>query len=82
MHIPGAGDFTLYSVTSLTDPCPLPEKKKKGSLRRHLSEKETVLYAPFSDEGSVFIDKDALYIKIRENNLDREVVEGKKDENE
>ena len=34
VHIPGIGDFTPSSVTSLPDPCPLPKELKKRSLNQ------------------------------------------------
>ena len=51
----GCGDFTLNSVSSLSDPCPLPEKERER--RRTLNEKERLIYAPMSGVGSIVYDK-------------------------
>ncbi len=56
VHIPGAGDFHLASMTALSDPVPLPEtdpEARKAARRSHLSAKETLLYAPFANVGAV-----------------------------
>ena len=50
---PGCGDFTLRSVMSLPDPCPLPDKLKK----RSLNEKEKLIYAPMTGVGGIVYDK-------------------------
>lgn len=63
VHIAGAGDFFMDSITSMDDPCPLPtagEFKEK----KHLSQKEIMLYAPMSDVGSIMYDQDAMYINL------------------
>ncbi|CAG8637077.1 6915_t:CDS:2 [Paraglomus brasilianum] len=62
MHIPGAGDYYLSDVSSLPDPCPLPDK-----VRRSLSEKQKYIYAPMSDVGGILYDKDAVYINVPGN---------------
>ena len=49
----GCGDFTLSEVSTLPDPCPLPEKTK----RRSLNEKERLMYAPMAGVGGVVYDK-------------------------
>ncbi|KAI9095924.1 hypothetical protein DFS34DRAFT_625358 [Phlyctochytrium arcticum] len=59
VHVPGVGDFGIENLSSLPDPCPLPEK-----VRRSLSDKQTLLYAPMSDVGGILYDKDAVYIKV------------------
>ncbi|CAJ0638748.1 14905_t:CDS:10 [Entrophospora sp. SA101] len=46
VHIPGAGDQCISDISILSDPCPLPEK-----VRRSLSEKQKLIYAPMSDVG-------------------------------
>lgn len=56
----GAGDYRVKSVTSLPDPCPLPDKTKA----RKLGEKQKLLYAPMSDIGDIIMDADAMYIEI------------------
>ncbi|VDO97610.1 unnamed protein product [Soboliphyme baturini] len=60
VHMPGVGDFRISEITSLPDPCPLPEKEKK----RSLSDKEKLIYAPFSGVGGIMLDKDAVYIEL------------------
>lgn len=62
IHIPGAGDFTVSSMTFLPDPCPLPETESKK--RRSLQEKDKSIYAPFSGVGGIVYDKDAVYIDL------------------
>uniref|UniRef100_A0A8R1DFS4 Bms1-type G domain-containing protein n=1 Tax=Caenorhabditis japonica TaxID=281687 RepID=A0A8R1DFS4_CAEJA len=61
IHVPGVGDMRISNVTSLPDPCPLPEEIK----RRALNEKEKKVYAPFSGLGGVIYDKDAIYIESK-----------------
>ncbi|CAG8436556.1 6214_t:CDS:10 [Ambispora gerdemannii] len=46
VHIPGAGDQHLADISVLPDPCPLPDK-----VRRSLSEKQKLIYAPMSEVG-------------------------------
>ncbi|CAG8655462.1 13189_t:CDS:2, partial [Acaulospora morrowiae] len=70
VHIPGVGDHYLSDVTVLPDPCPLPDK-----VRKSLSEKQKLIYAPMSDVGGIMYDKDAVYINVpgnftKENNED------------
>lgn len=60
IHLIGCGDYTVQSVYSLPDPCPLPDKVKK----RSLSEKERLVYAPMSGVGGIVYDKDAVYIDL------------------
>jgi len=64
VHIPGSGDYVMKSVTSLPDPCPLPDERKKT-----LNAKERLLYAPMGDIGNIQYDKDAVYINIPESKL-------------
>uniref|UniRef100_A0A1I7V1V4 Bms1-type G domain-containing protein n=1 Tax=Caenorhabditis tropicalis TaxID=1561998 RepID=A0A1I7V1V4_9PELO len=61
IHVPGVGDMRISNVTSLPDPCPLPDEIK----RRALNEKERKVYAPFSGLGGVIYDKDAIYIESK-----------------
>ncbi|CAM9787485.1 unnamed protein product, partial [Laminaria digitata] len=63
VHVIGAGDFGMTEVTALEDPCPLPNKDKVAN-RRSLNKKETQLYAPLANIGSVVMDQDAMYIDI------------------
>ncbi|EGC30096.1 hypothetical protein DICPUDRAFT_158216 [Dictyostelium purpureum] len=65
VHIPGSGDYIMKSITSMPDPCPLPQERKKT-----LNEKERLIYAPMCDIGnSIIFDKDAVYINIPDNKL-------------
>jgi len=65
VHVAGAGDFSVVSVTALADPVPLPEKDpEKRKSQRTLKSRETLLYAPFSNVGAVQYDKDAVYINL------------------
>lgn len=66
IHIPGAGDFTIASVNSLPDPCPLPESESK--YKRSLSDRQRLIYAPFADLAGIIYDKDAIYIDMPTNN--------------
>ncbi|KAL7747522.1 Glycoside hydrolase 2 (Mannanase, beta-galactosidase) [Sorochytrium milnesiophthora] len=59
VHIPGAGDFQISSLTPLPDPCPLPDKERKL-----LSDRHKLIFAPMSDVGGVLYDKDAVYINV------------------
>ncbi|OQR91640.1 ribosome biogenesis protein BMS1 [Achlya hypogyna] len=63
VHVAGAGDFFMESVTSLPDPCPLPSKNSE-KVKKHLSQKDIMLYAPMSDVGNIMFDKDAVYINL------------------
>ncbi|KAG9403175.1 Glycoside hydrolase 2 (Mannanase, beta-galactosidase) [Aphanomyces cochlioides] len=65
IHVAGAGDFFMHSVTSLPDPCPLPSKTSE---KKHLSDKDIMLYAPMSDVGNITFDKDAVYINLGQVN--------------
>lgn len=60
IHIPGCGDFTLKNITTLEDPLP-PKPKEK---QRSKLDKFKGLYGPMSNLGSVFYDKDSVYIDI------------------
>lgn len=62
VHIPGCGDFKLKHISSLPDPCPLPERHMKQ--RKSLNQKERMIYAPFCGVGGVLCDKDAVYIEL------------------
>ncbi|CAE6446122.1 unnamed protein product [Rhizoctonia solani] len=65
VHIPGAGDLSIKSITRLADPCPLPTSDSEK--RRKLSEKQKLIHAPMSDVGGVMYDKDAVYINVPGN---------------
>ncbi|KAJ3086602.1 Glycoside hydrolase 2 (Mannanase, beta-galactosidase) [Quaeritorhiza haematococci] len=62
VHVPGVGDFSIKELEALPDPCPLPT-----GVRKSLSEKQKLLYAPWSDVGGVIYDKDAVYVNVRGN---------------
>ncbi|KAF8507370.1 GTP binding protein [Hysterangium stoloniferum] len=62
VHVPGAGDLSIVSVTALNDPCPLPTSDSEK--RRKLSDKMKLIHAPMSDVGGVMYDKDAVYINV------------------
>ncbi|KAJ9088197.1 Glycoside hydrolase 2 (Mannanase, beta-galactosidase) [Entomophthora muscae] len=62
VHIAGVGDFNVSDISPLSDPCPLPEK-----VRKSLSEKHKLIYAPMSDVGGIMFDKDAVYINVAGN---------------
>ncbi|KAF8725341.1 U3 snoRNA binding, partial [Rhizoctonia solani] len=65
VHVPGAGDLSIKSITRLADPCPLPTADSEK--RRKLSEKQKLIHAPMSDVGGVMYDKDAVYINVPGN---------------
>lgn len=61
VHIPGVGDLRIKDVSSIPDPCPLPEQLKQ----RALNQQERLVYAPFSGLGGIVYDKDAIYIQSK-----------------
>ena len=71
VHIPGVGDQYLSDISILPDPCPLPNK-----VRRSLSEKHKVIYAPMSNVGGIMYDKDAVYINVPGNFIKKSDQEG------
>lgn len=58
---PKIDELKRFQVTTLPDPCPLPDKQK----RRALNEKEKLIYASFSGVGGIVYDKDAIYIDTK-----------------
>ncbi|KAK5968639.1 Ribosome biogenesis protein BMS1, partial [Trichostrongylus colubriformis] len=64
VHIPGVGDLRVKDVSSIPDPCPLPEQLK----HRALNQQERLVYAPFSGLGGIVYDKDAIYIQSKASN--------------
>lgn len=75
VHIPGAGDLNVKTISKLGDPCPLPDTDSEK--KRKLSEKKKLLvHAPMSDVGGVMYDKDAVYINVP-GSFSRENAEGK-----
>ena len=68
----GVGDFTMSEVSTLPDPCPIPEKDQKN-----LKKKDALLFAPLSNVGAVSFDKDAIYIDIgRVNYTKKDDIQG------
>lgn len=65
VHVPGAGDLDIKSITLLADPCPLPTADSEK--RRRLAEKQKLIHAPMSDVGGILYDKDAVYITVPGN---------------
>jgi ribosome biogenesis protein BMS1 len=59
VHLIGVGDFNMAEVSTLPDPCPIPDKEEKS-----LKKKDALLFAPLSNVGAVSFDKDAIYIDI------------------
>ncbi|KAJ3388516.1 Glycoside hydrolase 2 (Mannanase, beta-galactosidase) [Entophlyctis sp. JEL0112] len=71
IHIPGVGDHTIAHLSTLPDPCPLPDKQRKL-----LNEKHKLIYAPSSSVAGILHDRDAVYINVP-GQLDKSrVVEG------
>ncbi len=77
IHIPGAGDFTIASVSSIPDPCPLPENESK--YKRNLTDRQRLIYAPFADLAGIIYDRDAIYIDMPTNNRSKDAKEDKKE---
>lgn len=68
--IPGAGNVIVKSMKPLPDPCQCFEQQKKnGEARRSLSSKAKTIYAPFSNMGDIFHDKDGLWLRIHETGV-------------
>ncbi|KAL9647211.1 hypothetical protein ABK040_012563 [Willaertia magna] len=64
LHIPGCGDFTIKTIKSLEDPLPpKPNEKKNSKL-----DKFRGLYGPMSNLGTVYYEKENIYIET--NGLD------------
>ncbi|KAI9911876.1 hypothetical protein PsorP6_009457 [Peronosclerospora sorghi] len=71
VHIAGAGDFYMESVTAMPDPCNIPARAQRSDgvvKKKHLTQKDTLLYAPMSDVGNIMYDKDAMYINLSQLN--------------
>lgn len=77
VHVPGAGDLPIKSISLLSDPCPLPTLESER--RRKLSEKHKLIHAPMSDVGGVMYDKDAVYINVPGNFTRRTGADGEPD---
>ena len=80
IHIPGAGDFSLTSLGSVSDPCPLPDTSGQSGGRRSLNAKEIRLYAPMSNMGNVTYDQDAVYINVPKLQFTRQEEEEEEEE--
>ena len=78
VHVPGVGDVDVSEIEALADPCPTPHmdqqiaKATGKPKRKRLGEKQKLLFAPMSDVGGVLVDKDAVYIDIRNPTFDPE----------
>lgn len=76
VHLIGAGDYDIQSLSKLPDPCPLKGEEnrltnegKPMKMRTTLSrKKENLLYAPMANVGRVSMDKDAMYIELKNIN--------------
>eukprot|EP01083_Nonionella_stella_P172121 589709_1 len=68
LHLMGVGDFDMDNSTELDDPCP-PPAAKKGEKRRRISEREKRLFAPMADVGDMMYDQDAVYINIKDHQV-------------
>jgi ribosome biogenesis protein BMS1 len=61
VHVLGVGDFSMQEIGALQDPCPVPDKDRQSMTIR---KKDSLLFAPLSNVGTVSYDKDAVYIDI------------------
>lgn len=66
VHLIGAGDFDISSLTALPDPCPL--KQADGQQLKLSRKKDHLLYAPMANVGRVTMDRDSMYIDIKQIN--------------
>lgn len=80
VHINGLGDFDILNIQKMEDPCPVELKKTvkqkqaehqaekdgliKKTKKRNLKDKERVLYAPYTNIGSMNLEKSTGYINI------------------
>lgn len=85
VHVNGLGDYDILNIQRIDDPCPIELKKSvkqkqaeheaekqgliKKSKKRNLKDKERVLYAPYTNIGSMNFDKQTGYITIPEENV-------------
>lgn len=76
IHIAGLGDMRIHEMSTLSDPCPLPNAEKK----RNLMEKERLLYAPMSGVGGIVYDKDAVYIELQGSHSHKKEIDTEKEE--
>ena len=66
VHLIGAGDFDIDRIAAIEDPCPLPDKSNPNATKRTLKSKDTLLYAPMANVGRLQMDRDGVYIEIRD----------------
>ena len=52
IHVPGMGDYSMSSVSAISDPCPFPSTEK----RRRLDQKEKLIHAPMANLGELTCD--------------------------
>ena len=70
VHVAGVGDMAIDNISFLPDPCELPEITT--SKRKLLSQKEKLVYSPFSGIGGILYDKDAVYIDLGTSHFHRD----------
>ena len=80
VHMIGVGDFSMAEVSTLPDPCPIPDKENKSLKKK----KDSLLFAPLSNVGAVSFDKDAVYIDIGRANYTKkeDIADGDKDDDD
>lgn len=66
VHLIGGGDFDIEGITAIDDPCPLGAVSDARASRKSLKSKDTLLYAPLANVGRVQMDKDGVYIDIKD----------------
>ena len=58
MHLLGACDYHIHSITRIEDPCPLPSSSQSSTGKKSLKNKDSLLYAPLANVGRVqLLDK-------------------------
>eukprot|EP01038_Epipyxis_sp_PR26KG_P004817 gene4817-6750_t len=68
VHLIGGGDYDISTIVSLPDPCPLAQQTiEKSSMKtlKSAKSKDALLYAPMSNVGRVQMDREGLYIDIK-----------------
>ncbi|KAK4336767.1 hypothetical protein RND71_044069 [Anisodus tanguticus] len=70
IHLTGCGDMAIDNISFIPDPCPIPEQT--SSKRKMLSQKDKLVYSPFSGIGGILYDKDAVYIDIQTSHFYRD----------
>jgi ribosome biogenesis protein BMS1 len=85
VHVNGLGDYEINNIEKIEDPCPVEVKKTvkqkqelheaekqglvKKSKKRNLRDKERILYAPFSNIGTMNFESTTGYINIPDKNV-------------